>query len=107
MQLPLGQRDLLRRTVHVEQAGFEPELSQEVTITSIIRERDGIPLSGAFPRRAGLDPPLAVIAAAPARLSRRHPRSPARVGSRRQRSRSWNRCRKAYAWCSPSAALRA
>ena len=44
------------------------ELSQELTITSVIRDRDGIPLAGQFPRREGLDPPLAVIAAAPARL---------------------------------------
>lgn len=44
------------------------ELSQELTVTSIIRDRDGIPLAGAFPRREGLDPPLAIIAAAPARL---------------------------------------
>ena len=44
------------------------ELSQELTVVSIIRDRDGIPLAGQFPRREGLDPPLAVIAAAPARL---------------------------------------
>jgi adenylate cyclase len=44
------------------------ELAQELTIASIIRDRDGIPLAGKFPRREGLDPPLAVIAAAPARL---------------------------------------
>ncbi|HSD86655.1 MAG TPA: adenylate/guanylate cyclase domain-containing protein [Kofleriaceae bacterium] len=44
------------------------ELSQELTVVSIIRDRDGIPLAGKFPRREGLDPPLAVIAAAPARL---------------------------------------
>jgi adenylate cyclase len=48
---------------------LEPaELSQELTVTSIIRDRDGIPLAGKFPRREGLDPPLAIIAAAPARL---------------------------------------
>jgi adenylate cyclase len=44
------------------------ELAQELTVTQIIRDRDGIPLAGRFPRREGLDPPLAIIAAAPARL---------------------------------------
>ncbi len=44
------------------------ELSQEMTVATLIRERDGIPLTGAFPRREGLDPPLALIAAAPVRL---------------------------------------
>jgi adenylate cyclase len=44
------------------------ELAQELTVASIIRDRDGIPLTGSFPRREGLDPPLAIIAAAPARL---------------------------------------
>jgi len=44
------------------------ELSQEMNITALIRERDGIPLAGEFPRREGLDPPLAMLAAAPARL---------------------------------------
>jgi adenylate cyclase len=48
---------------------LEPsELSQELTVASIIKDRDGIPLAGKFPRREGLDPPLAIIAAAPARL---------------------------------------
>ena len=44
------------------------ELGQEHTVTTLIRERDGFPFVGDFPRREGLDPPLAVIAAAPARL---------------------------------------
>ncbi len=44
------------------------ELSQETTVTTLIRERDGIALSGKFPRREGLDPPLAMLATAPARL---------------------------------------
>ncbi len=44
------------------------ELSQEMTVKTLIRERDGIPLAGQFPRREGLDPPLAMLAAAPARL---------------------------------------
>ncbi len=44
------------------------ELAQELTVTTLIRERDGIALSGRFPRREGLDPPLAIVAAAPARL---------------------------------------
>ena len=44
------------------------ELAQEVSIATLLRARDGLPLAGPFPRRDGIDPPLAVIAAAPARL---------------------------------------
>jgi len=46
----------------------QSELSQEFTVLSLIRNRDGVPLAGSFPRSAGLDPPLAPIAASPARL---------------------------------------
>jgi adenylate cyclase len=44
------------------------ELAGEVSVVELIRARDGIPLAGPFPRRDGLDPPLAMLAAAPARL---------------------------------------
>jgi adenylate cyclase len=44
------------------------ELAHEHTVATLIRDRDGFALDGPFPRRDGLDPPLAVIAAAPARL---------------------------------------
>jgi adenylate cyclase len=46
------------------------ELATEHTILDRIHARDGVPIPGDvdFPRRDGLDPPLAVIADAPARM---------------------------------------
>jgi adenylate cyclase len=44
------------------------ELATEYSIRSVIKERDGIPVTGHFPERRGIDPPLAILAAAPARL---------------------------------------
>lgn len=44
------------------------ELAHEYSITSVIRERDGVVASGNFEERTGIDPPLALIAAAPARM---------------------------------------
>jgi adenylate cyclase len=44
------------------------ELATEYTIHAVIRERDGVAIDGDFPRREGMDPPLAIIAAAPARM---------------------------------------
>jgi len=46
----------------------EAELATEYTILSVIRKRDGVPVEGSFPGRKGLDPPLAILAAAPARM---------------------------------------
>jgi adenylate cyclase len=48
----------------------EADLARELTIESVIAERDGLPLEPgglALPERQGMDPPLAPIAAAPAR----------------------------------------
>ena len=44
------------------------ELGHELTVAALIRERDGIPPTGLAPSRDGMDPPLAVIAAAPSRM---------------------------------------
>jgi adenylate cyclase len=47
------------------------QLAGEMSIAGLIRDRDGVPIASgdvAFPQRDGLDPPLAIIAAAPARM---------------------------------------
>jgi class 3 adenylate cyclase/CHASE2 domain-containing sensor protein len=44
------------------------QLAGEMSITALIRDRDGVAIAGSFPQRDGLDPPLAIIAAAPARM---------------------------------------
>jgi adenylate cyclase len=44
------------------------ELAAEVSVADLVTERAASPGTGAVPHRAGLDPPLGVIAVAPARL---------------------------------------
>ncbi len=48
------------------------ELGRELEIAAVIAERQGSPGRGAVPERAGIDPPLGVIAVAPARLGHVH-----------------------------------
>jgi adenylate cyclase len=44
------------------------ELATEYTIRDVLRARDGVPVAGEFPVMGGMDPPLAILAAAPARM---------------------------------------
>lgn len=48
------------------------ELARELRIAELIAERNGQPGPGEVPRRDGIDPPLGVLAAAPARLGHVH-----------------------------------
>lgn len=48
------------------------ELAKELRVAELIAERDGIPGGGDVPERAGIDPPLGVLATAPARLGHVH-----------------------------------
>ncbi|MBL9012799.1 MAG: adenylate/guanylate cyclase domain-containing protein [Myxococcales bacterium] len=48
------------------------ELATELDVAKLVGEREGIPGKGAVPTRAGIDPPLGVLAFAPARLGHVH-----------------------------------
>ena len=48
------------------------ELAHEVSIGALVAEREGVPGTGAVPQRDGIDPPLGVLAFAPARLGHVH-----------------------------------
>ena len=81
LQRPENARDLVAPDVPPEEEAPFPAaasevgediLANELNIATVVAERQGRPGTGAVPTRGGLDPPLGVIAVAPARLGHVH-----------------------------------